>query len=203
MPRGFDTSNDCTTIAEVISKAGATFLGRYYANSGKKRLRNTEAHALRSAGVKIVAVWEDGSPTRPGYFSYAKGVDDSTSAYHDALVIGQPKGTPIYFAVDFDASQIEIAGVLNDYFRGIAAGFTAASSGNPEHPVGVYGSGATCSWILGRGLATYSWLAMSPGWKGSDFDGWSIKQSRGDSFAGVEFDADESASDDYGGFEIA
>jgi hypothetical protein len=202
MARGFDTSTDCSTVAVEVAKAGVSFVGRYYANSGKKRLRQAEAYALRAAGLKIVTVWEDGSPTRAGYFSYAKGVDDSTSAYHDALLLGQPKGSAIYFAVDFDASQFEVAGVLNDYFRGIAAGFMAASSGNPEHPVGVYGSGATCAWMLARGLAKYSWLAMSSGWSGSDFDGWSIKQSQGDSIAGVDFDADHSASDDYGGFVV-
>lgn len=82
MARGLDTNKDCSSVAEEIALAGVQFVGRYYANSGKKRLNQTEAHALQATGLKIVAIWEDSSPTNPSYFSYPKGVDDSTSAYH-------------------------------------------------------------------------------------------------------------------------
>jgi hypothetical protein len=58
--------------------------------------------------------------------------------------------------MDFDASRDEIAGALNDYFKGVEAGFATASRGNPEYSVGVYGSGATCAWMLARGLTKYS-----------------------------------------------
>jgi hypothetical protein len=200
--KGFDTNANCTSAAKDIAEAGNNFVGRYYANAGKKRLTLAEARALGSFGLRIVAIWEDGYPTEASYFSYAKGVDDSSSAYHDASLIGQPKGSPIYFTVDFDASNGEIAGALKDYFEGITAGFVAAGRGVSEHAVGVYGSGATCAWVLARGLATYSWLAMPPKWSGSDFSGWSIKQSRSTPIAGRNVDGDITASDDYGGFMV-
>jgi hypothetical protein len=75
-------NSDCTAAAKVILSEGKSFVGRYYANSGRKRLGLPEAKVLGSVGLHIVALWEDKSPTNSAYFSYTKGVDDSTSAYH-------------------------------------------------------------------------------------------------------------------------
>src|SRR5215467_5092246 len=142
---GIDASNNCTPIANALAKAGRAFVCRYYANFGKKRLTHSEAQALSQAGLQIVTVWEDGSPTKATYFSYAKGVDDGTSAYHDGVSLGQPSGSAIYFAVDFDPTPSDISGVIADYFRGVADGFKAIADGNPQYQIGVYGSGLTCS----------------------------------------------------------
>jgi hypothetical protein len=203
MTQGLDTNANCTSAAKLIVEGGNAFVGRYYANSGKKRLTLAEAQALGSVGLRIVALWEDGYPTKSSYFSYAKGVDDSTSAYHDALQLGQPKSSPIYFTVDFDASQEEIGGAINEYFKGVTTGFKAASRGEHEFAVGVYGSGRTCARLLEQGLVTYSWLAMPAEWRGSDFSDWSIKQSQSGPFAGLDVDANVTASEDYGGFLIS
>jgi hypothetical protein len=202
MITGVDASQDCSSIGQTLVNQGRQFVCRYYANSGKKRLSTNEAQTLSSAGLKIVVVWEDGRPTSPSYFSFTKGVDDGTSAYNDALQIGQPAGTPIYFAIDYDASSADLAGVINDYFNGITQGLKLASRNNMEHPVGVYGSGATCSFILKRGLATYSWLAMSSGWQGNNFPDWNIRQSDGTTYSGIAVDFDESNNDSYGGFTL-
>jgi hypothetical protein len=202
MITGIDASHDCSSIARTLARQGRRFVCRYYANSGKKRLNKNEAQTLSGAGLKIVVVWEDGFPTSSSYFSFTKGVDDGTSAYHDALQIGQPAGSPIYFAVDYDASNADLAGVINDYFNGITQGLKLASRNNMEHPVGVYGSGATCGFILKRGLATYSWLAMSSGWQGHEFSNWHIRQSAGITYSGIAVDFDESNNDGYGGFTL-
>jgi hypothetical protein len=200
MPMGVDASTDCSPIADALVSDGVTFVGRYYANHGKKRLRATEYQALRDAGLKVVSVWEDGRPTSVSYFSFAKGVDDGSSAYHDALSIGQPVHTPIYFAIDYDTLDADLAGGINDYLKGVAVGLKTAANGNDDHPVGVYGSGATCRFAISRGLASYTWLAMSRGWRGFDFSGWNIKQSRGQSTGGVDTDSDESSALGHGGF---
>jgi len=199
---GVDASQDCSTIAQLLSADGRSFVCRYYANSGKKRLTTAELQKLNQSGLKVVVVWEDGFPTKPGYFSFTKGVDDGTSAYQDALQVGQPINTPIYFAVDYDASDSELAGVLNDYFVGLSTGIQTASQGKNDHPIGVYGSGATCAFMLRRGLATYSWLAMSTGWNGSDFSDWNIRQSKGSTYAGIQVDYDEASNDHFGGFSV-
>jgi len=193
MALGIDASTDCSPIAGTLAAAGLNFVGRYYANSGRKRLGASEYQVLRTVGLKVVAVWEDGRPTSAAYFSYAKGVDDGSSAYHDALSIGQPVGTPIYFAIDYDATDADLGGVINDYLKGIAVGLKSAANGSDDHPIGVYGSGATCRFAILRKLASYTWLAMSSGWRGFDFADWNVKQSEGETFGNTETDSDESS----------
>lgn len=197
---GVDASRDCSSITDAIVASGRTFVCRYYANSGAKRLSATELQNLRGAGLKVVTIWEDGRPTSASYFSFAKGVDDGTSAYHDALQIGHPSSAPIYFAVDYDASDAHLAGGINDYFNGIAMGIKTAANGGPGNPIGIYGSGATCRYALSRGWARYTWLALSSGWRGHDFPDWNIRQSTGTTYGSIAVDFDESSSDDFGAF---
>jgi hypothetical protein len=197
---GIDASQDCTSIADAIVTDGRQFVCRYYANSGAKQLTSTELENLRGAGLKIVVVWEDGRPTSASYFSFTKGVDDGTSAYNDGLQIGQPAVAPIYFAVDYDASDIDLAGGITDYLNGVALGIRTAANGASENPIGVYGSGATCRFALSRGLATYTWLAMSSGWRGYDFQDWNIRQSAGKNYGNTDADFDESSGTDFGAF---
>lgn len=202
MQTGVDASANCSSIAAKLKASGRTFVCRYYANSGKKRLTVSEARELSSAGLMIVVVWEDGFPTKASYFSRLKGIDDATSAYHDAVTLGQTRNSVIYFAVDYDASEIDLKGVVSDYFQGVAEGFKAIANGAPDYRVGVYGSGLTCNSILSSGLADYSWLAMSSGWRGHDFSQWNIKQGPGKTLGGIQLDYDRSG-DDYGGFALS
>jgi Domain of unknown function (DUF1906) len=105
-------------------------------------------------------------------------VFDGTSAYHFAEhEIGQPAGTPIYFAVDYDASQADVSGVISQYFRGIADAFNTIGSNNPAYSVGVYGSGLVCSSLLNAGFVRFTWLSQSTGFRGSKtFKAFNIKQ---------------------------
>jgi hypothetical protein len=43
------------------------------------------------------------------------------AAYRQAIAVGQPAGSAIYFAVDFNAPSQSLR-PINQYFRGIAAG---------------------------------------------------------------------------------
>ena len=203
MPRGFDTTVNCAQLASQIKSANYDFVARYYAHRGPKRLSPDEAQLISAAGLKIVTVWED-APASTDYFSHARGVDDGTSAYHAAMLLGQPRGSAIYFAVDYDAPQGAIAGAITDYFRGVRDGFATIAAGqDPAYRIGVYGSGATCHWLLSQGFATYAWLAQSTGWAGyGGFADWNIKQGLETEVLGIDVDPDE-AKDDYGAFSVA
>src|SRR5260370_24330695 len=96
---------------------------------------------VSSAGMSLVAVWEFHSH-KPDYFSYASGYSDALSAHRQAKAIGQPSGSAIYFAFDFNAQEPDIRGSVDQYFRGVHAGLTAAAGQAPEYPVGVHGSGS-------------------------------------------------------------
>ena len=155
------------------------------------------ARTLASLGLKIVAVWEQNSPD-PENLSYSSGYSDAFSAYKQAKAIGQPAGSAIYFAIDFNAHELEPA---KEYFRGITAGLTVASGGRAEYKVGVYGSGAVCDAIKRAGLARYSWLTKATSWDGSlDYNDWNIKQGEALPFS-FDNDSDE-VRGDYGGFRL-
>src|SRR5262245_46430066 len=113
MAVGIDASSNCGLRAAEIRSAGIDFVGRYYASHGRKILTPAEARQLGVVGLRLVVVWED-KPTSTEYFSYAKGMDDGTSAYYDAMLLGQPASSAIYFAVDYDASPAAIAGPIGD-----------------------------------------------------------------------------------------
>lgn len=201
MALGIDAPIDCTKQTTAIKAAGKTFVGRYYRNKKSRwaPLVASEVTALQGAGLKVVALWESASAAL-AHFSYAAGVDEGTSAYHQALQCGQPPATPIYFAVDFDASSEAVAGAINDYFRGVHDGYNAIGSGSPAYLVGVYGSGLTCSWLKMHGRADRYWLALSTKWSGYDsFADWHVKQSKGLADLAINHDNDESRPD-FGAF---
>ena len=79
-----------------------------------------------------------------------------------AATIGQPAGTAIYFAVDYDATTADIGGPIADYFTAVNAALDAAST---RYTAGVYGSGLTCRAMRKAGLATFTWLAGFTGFQ--------------------------------------
>ena len=158
-PLGIDLAMDTSNMVEELRGSHIEFIARYYRDptSSLPALSPQEARKLASLGLKIVAVWEQNSPD-PENLSYSAGYDDAFAAYKQAKAIGQPAGSAIYFAVDFNAHELESA---KEYFRGIIAGLTAASGGRAEYEIGVYGSGAVCDAIKRAGLARYKLVDQS------------------------------------------
>jgi hypothetical protein len=208
---GMDCSSNCTHLASNI-KGKAAFVGRYYRwpKSKYAPLTYAEAQALSAEGLSIVALWEWASAQITN-FSYHEGFDQGSSAYKQAMNAHQPAGTPIYFAVDNDFSNVQIAGPINDYFRGVKDAFAGISNGNSAYLTGVYGSGRACSWLLNHGNVARTWLAMSTGWSGyNTFNDWDIKQGDADlNITGLtyakdgkgDYDSDEAKST-FGGFTV-
>ncbi|HEY4640271.1 MAG TPA: DUF1906 domain-containing protein [Thermoanaerobaculia bacterium] len=196
---GLDSSSatDSTSLA-CLKQAGIGFIGRYYSRTTQiagKKLTQSEAQLICQAGLRIVAVYEDG-PTSYSYFSADRGVEDAQTAIAQAEAIGQPQGTAIYFTVDYNATQSDVEGNITAYFEAInqtIGGLYAA---------GVYGSGLTCMTILGAQLATYAWLSQSTGWTGyTNFSTWNIKQGPEHSVCGLNSDLDDGHGE-FGGFTV-
>jgi hypothetical protein len=166
--KGLDTTLELTRYALALREVhGFDFALRYYSHNAAKNLSLGEARALSAAGMQIGVVWET-SGTHPGFFSLAQGVADGSAAHRMAAeAIGQPAGSAIYFAVDYDASQADLDGPVDDYFTGVHAGLFAAGGGQQRYQVGVYGSGLCCATLRERGAAVFSWLSQSTGFKGS------------------------------------
>ncbi len=169
--KGLDAAVNLTAQATCLKTHGFDFAIRYYniKNSKQlpqKRLTLPEAQALVRAGLQIGAVFEEG--ISHSAFNHATGLAHAGVA-HDLATnkIGQPAGSAIYFAVDFDATPAEVATRIKPYFEGIRDGLAAADGGTARYAVGVYGSGLVCGNLLDSGLVTLTWLSQSTGFPGS------------------------------------
>jgi len=192
MAKGLDVAEDSTDHIECLTNRGFEFIGRYYnTNTPSKNLTVAEAQALSAASLTIVAIWENGFPTTAGYFSKAKGVSDARAAFKMASqVIGQPEGSAIYFAVDYDATAKDVSGPITQYFQGVASVLDAAEQ---RYEIGVYGSGATCQSLLDVGLVRFTWLSQSTSFRGTKtFKAFNIKQGpENKHLCGMDADKDE------------
>jgi hypothetical protein len=190
-----------SSVLNELKEGRVDFVARYYRTPESRwpPLSASEAQQLSSLGLKIVAVWESHS-RKASHFTYSSGYSDAMEAYPQARAVGQPAGSAIYFAVDFNAQLLE---PIDEYFRGIAAGLGAASGGNAYYAVGVYGSGAVCDEMKRNGLAQYCWLSNSIAWTNSiGYQDWNIRQSGRLPELSFNHDGDE-ARDEYGGFQVA
>lgn len=200
---GVDTPANAASQLTCLTAAGKRFIARYYARGNRpKIIRRDEARAISGAGLGIVAVWESGFPTTVDYFARAQGNADGADAHQRATEIGQPRDTPIYFAVDYDADPAHVAGPITEYFRGIAEGLAGAAGGTARYAVGCYGSGIVCAAMKGAGLASFTWLAQSRGWRGyADFTAWNIRQGPVAKLCALDVDGDE-AREPFGEFQV-
>jgi glycoside hydrolase-like protein len=201
--RGIDLPIDSRDVSSELRGSRLDFVARYYRDPASRwpTLSAEEARMVSGAGMSLVAVWESHSHKRD-YFSYASGYADGVAAHRQAKAIGQPAGSAIYFAVDFNAQEPDVRGPVDQYFRGVHAGLAAEAGEAREYRVGVYGSGAVCDYMKRMRLAEYAWLSNSTAWSGyDDFTDWNIKQSGRSPL--LSFDQDENeARGEFGGFQV-
>jgi hypothetical protein len=202
--RGIDLPIDSRDVSNELKGSRLDFVARYYRDPASRwpTLSAAEAQMVSSSGMSLVAVWESHSHKRD-YFSYASGYSDGMTAHRQAKAIGQPSGTGIYFAVDYNAQEPDVRGPVDQYFRGVHAGLAAAAGQAREYRVGVYGSGAVCDYLKRTRLAEYAWLSNSTAWSGYDsFTDWNIKQSRRSPLLSFDQDSNE-ARGEFGSFQVA
>ncbi|MGE5271511.1 MAG: DUF1906 domain-containing protein [Thiohalocapsa sp.] len=202
--QGIDMATDARDVSQELKGSRLDFVARYYRDPASRwpTLSAAEAQMVSATGLRLVAVWESHSHRRE-YFSYAAGYADGMAAYRQAKAIGQPPGSGIYFAVDFNAQDPDIHGPVDQYFRGVRAGMQAAAGPQPaDYRIGVYGSGAVCDYLKRMRLAEYAWLSNSHAWSGYDsFADWNIRQSKRSGIVSFDHDMNE-ARGEYGGFQV-
>jgi hypothetical protein len=197
---GIDTDSDTTSVISCLVANNIAFVGRYYCAETSipgKKLTLAEAQALSQTGIQIAALYEE-NPSSIAYFTAQQGTADATAALAQAAALGQPAGSAIYFTIDYDPTDADIAGGITIYFQAVSAQVGS------QYAVGVYGCGAACAALLGSGLARYAWLSNSSSFNGtSTFTGWSIRQSPPTSICnGFPVDPDI-AQAGYGGFRLS
>lgn len=181
-----DTSRRTTASIACLRAAGVTTVIRYYARETRmpeKRLTREEAVALVAAGLGV-AVVSQSAGNSTACFSAEIGAADAAHAHrYAATEIGQPAGSAIYFAVDYDAGPANIRERIIPYFRAIGRAFSAAGW---RYRVGVYGNAGVCAAVMAAGVAELAWLA-NHGACGS-FRDWTLRQERSSTLCGLPVD---------------
>jgi len=171
---GFGVSDDARRTLKCIQREieqerPITFVVRYL----MREMSLAETTALSKAGLQIVSCYEANLKDPPiTIYTHEKGRRDAKRAFAKAQEVGQPAGTPIYFAIDQDPGQQRQ--VILDYFEGVQEGCAqyladAQAQGNPAtvYDIGVYGSGCVLDWCQAQGIATWFWQSFAPAWCGN------------------------------------
>jgi len=171
------TGSDCVatiTAARVplLKNAGIVSIGRYLDESVDessewylgKAIDDGELATIFDNGLRCFPISQyNGRST--GNFTFDSGYAECINAHDNARTYGFPKGTCIYFAVDYDATDTQIDSAIIPYFRGVKA---AMKSRGNRYVIGVYGTRNVCSRISGLGYARWSFVAgMSWGYSGN------------------------------------
>ncbi len=177
---------------QVIRSAGYSFVCRYLSEDNSdthgKILFKPEADALKSAGLDIVSNYEfDQTNALNGY---AQGVSDATVANQQATAAGMPAGRPIYFSVDFDATEAQQS-AINSYLDGVASVIGRGRTG-------AYGGYYVIERLLDAGKIAYAWQTYA--WSGGQWDSRAqLRQVQNDiTVDGQSCDKDESVAADFG-----
>ncbi|WP_274652369.1 DUF1906 domain-containing protein [Paenibacillus humicola] len=183
--KGFDCAIPLNAArAKALAAAGMTFAARYLVPPAYawKRLTAAEAQIISDAGMRIVSVFEL-SANRVSQGA-AAGFEDGILALAEARLVGQPAGSAIYFAVDYDAQPADYD-AIEQYLR-------SARSQIYGYDAGVYGSYAVIEEMARRGACERFWQTYA--WsRGSRSGRANIYQYRnGVSVAGVPLDLNES-----------
>ena len=131
-PGGLRTTNEPVRIGidysfgrpdlEAVKDAGYSFAVRYLSYSpNAKNLSNAEADQLRAAGIDVVSNWEYyGDWDNDFSGGFPTGREHATEADQLHRACGGPPSRPIYFSVDFEATEDQQA-VIDAYFDGVAS----------------------------------------------------------------------------------
>ena len=150
MTKGFDCATPLSTSVAAAFKAdGYDFVVRYIDTnqSSWKRLSSKEAQIISDAGLVIISVFERMGDRAS--INGLRGATDGLVALQAAQYLGQPEGSTIYFAVDYDAQPSDMESI-ELYIR-------AASVATPKYSTGIYGSYAVIEEMKKRGACSHFW----------------------------------------------
>ena len=171
----------------ALQKAGKKFACRYLSADASKNLTRAEADDLAAHDVWSVVVWETSANRALG--GKTAGVSDAQRAAAQATAAGMPSSRPIYFAVDFDATEGQQA-AINAYLDG-------AASVIGLDRVGIYGGYYPVKRALDAGKARWAWQTIA--WSGGQWDSRAvIRQGAQITINGVSCDLNTAVADDYG-----
>ncbi|MEV6302039.1 glycoside hydrolase domain-containing protein [Actinoplanes sp. NPDC051861] len=186
------TGADCVTEitaarGKALYDAGYRIVGRYLDEHLPpedehylgKALKPGEPQRILDAGLRLFPLFQYNG-TQLDNFTYEKGYAQGLKAHEKAAEHRLPAGTCVYFAVDYDAMDVDIDFFVKPYFSGVHTAF--AELGN-RYQYGVYGSRNVCTRVSADTGARWSFVAGMPwGYSGNlGFPmpaNWSLNQIR-------------------------
>ncbi|MDN5667470.1 MAG: DUF1906 domain-containing protein [Renibacterium salmoninarum] len=166
---GCDTRFSITpSRAQWLVNNGYRAIGRYIYDPPKstldKDIKPGELQTIFDAGMSVLPIYQDNGRLLSD-FTYTQGYQHAMKAHERASGYGFNRGTVIYFAVDYDATQDDIDSAIIPYFQGVQAGL--AYNGK-KYVHGVYGSRNVCANVTKKTFARHSFVAgMSWGFSGN------------------------------------
>lgn len=152
---------------DLAWKPGPSIKDKTLTDKERKRIHDKEL----SIGIVFQHCNDDPDTFKDGH----RASYDADRVVELARSLSQPKGTIVFFGVDYDVTkEVELSRVEN-YFKTIHD--TLAPHG---YKIGVYGNGLVCERLKLKNLASACWLSQSTGFQGSKAyaakGDWDIKQ---------------------------
>lgn len=163
-PNAFDCATRLTNdTAFRMHEVGGKYVGRYLTGTSKN-LTSEEINIITNAGLNIFPIFQTTANTA-AYFTYNIGYSDASIAIANATALKIPYQEHIYFAVDCDLLDKQLASTVIPYFQGINDYFSKEKT---LYKIGIYASRHICSVISEKGLATSSFVGdASTGYSGN------------------------------------
>jgi hypothetical protein len=170
-----------------LAAQGYQFAARYLSDDTTgKNLSLSEAHALSTAGLDVVVVWEQNADDTLSGFE--RGAENARAAERQAVADGQPSGRPIYFAIDFDAQPSQQS-KIDAYFDGVASVIGLARTG-------VYAGYGPTKRLFDHGKIAWGWQTYA--WSAGQWDPRAQLRQTKNELGGGDLDRDEATTTDYG-----
>lgn len=149
---------------DAMKKLKVNTVIRYYDHVNEtirnKTLKAAEVDLLARNGFDLMVVFQHNNSSISS-FTAARGTSDANRSLELAAQFKQDKGSAVYFGVDGSWSSSTDLTKIKTYFQ--KAGPIIRGAG---YKIGAYGSGNTCTQLLGARLVDYCWLANATGWPG-------------------------------------
>ena len=162
---GLDTTARLTFAEANAARAtGYSHIGRYIVGADKF-IAADELSALKAAGFTLFPIHQRFNNS-DSEMTLENGRAHAIEALARCRTLGIPAGQTVFFAVDYDPTEVSIAGPVIDFFTGINEGMGEHLLGG--YQIGVYGTRNVCQAVMDAGKASAAFVAgMSTGWSGN------------------------------------
>lgn len=162
----------CDTIYDVLDESRMNFvknngyqiIGRYINGTPDvKEFEPGEPKKIIEEGLSYFPIYQRNGTPNLTKFTTQIALLDAIEASRGVLRNGIPRGSIIYFAVDFDAQDNDITNYIIPYFDIIVKNF------DPDYKVGIYGTRNVCTRVMDSNIEVVTCFVsdMSTGYSGN------------------------------------